>query len=98
MTSEDRYIQKRKIKAFYHSLAYRACRVFPIKRNRVTVVTFEGRGGFTCNPKYIVEEMHRRNPGLEIYWLVNDMEKQFPEYIKKLFGTEHITSQRQSSG
>lgn len=83
MTSEDRYIQNRKIKAFFHSLAYRVCRIFPIDRNRVTVVTFEGRGGFTCNPKYIVEEMHRRNPDLEIYWLVNNMEKQFPEYIKK---------------
>ncbi len=83
MTGEDKYIQKRKLKAFFHSLAYRVCRIFPIKRNRITVVTFEGRGGFTCNPKYIVEEMHRRNPEMEIYWLVNDMEKQFPAYIKK---------------
>ncbi|SKB66238.1 CDP-glycerol glycerophosphotransferase [Lachnospiraceae bacterium] len=83
MTSEDRYIQKRKSKAFFHSLAYRACRIFPIKKNRITVVTFEGRGGFCCNPKYIIEEMHRRNPDLEIYWLVNDMSKQFPSYIKK---------------
>ena len=83
MTGEERYIQKRKVKAFFHSLAYRICRVFPIKKNRVTVVTFEGRGGFGCNPKYIVEEMHRRNPDTEFYWLVNDMTKQFPSYIKK---------------
>ncbi|MBR2044524.1 MAG: CDP-glycerol glycerophosphotransferase family protein, partial [Agathobacter sp.] len=87
MSKEQAYIKKRKRQAFFNGLAFYACRIFPIKRNRISVCAFEGRSGFCCNPKYIVEEMHRRHPDYEFVWFVNDMEKQFPDYIKKVPNT-----------
>lgn len=87
MSSEQAYIRKRKVQAFFNSLCFYACRVFPIKKNRISVCTFEGKGGFGCNPKYIVQELHKRNPEYEFVWFVNDMDKQFPDYIKKVPNT-----------
>ncbi|MBQ5731952.1 MAG: hypothetical protein IIV59_02215, partial [Selenomonadaceae bacterium] len=58
-----------------------------MKKNRIAVCTFEGRGGFGCNPKYLVQELHRRNPGYEFIWLVNDINKEFPEYVHKVKNT-----------
>ena len=78
------YITKRRFQAFLHSMQFYLCRVFPIKKNRIAICTFEGRGGFGCNPKYIVEELHRRDLDVEIVWLVNDMAKEFPDYIRKV--------------
>jgi CDP-glycerol glycerophosphotransferase len=54
------------------------------------VCTFEGKGGFGCNPKYIVEELHRRNSNYKFVWFVNKdiiNEKQFPKYIRKVPNT-----------
>lgn len=81
---ENNYIRKRKAKAFLESLLYYIFRIFPIKKNRITVTTYEGRSGFCCNPKYIVMELHRRNPEVEFIWLVNAPDsKDFPDYIRK---------------
>lgn len=87
MSSEQAYIRKRKVQAFLNSLCFYACRIFPVKKNRISVCTFEGKGGFGCNPKYIVEELHRRNPDYEFVWFVNDMTKPFPDYVKKVPNT-----------
>ena len=78
------YLFYRKWIAFGTKFCFLLCRVFPIKKNRISVCTFEGKGGFGCNPKYIVEELHRRNPEYEFIWFVNDMDKEFPDYIKKV--------------
>lgn len=78
---EQIYILFRKIKALSNSICFYACRVFPIKRNRVVVCSFEGRSGFNDNPKYIIKELHSQHPELEIIWLVNRTGKQFPDYI-----------------
>ena len=85
--SEARYIAKRKIKAMLNSICFYVCRIFPIKNNLISVCTFEGKGGFGCNPKYIVQELHRRDPDYEFVWFVNDMNKEFPDYIKKVSNT-----------
>lgn len=87
MNKESRYILKRKIKAFFQSLPFYACRVFPVNKNRITVCSFEGRGGFGCNPKYIVQKLHELYPECEIIWFVNDISKIFPDYIKKVKNT-----------
>ncbi len=84
---ESIYIFYRKMKAFAASVVFHICRVFPVKNHRICVCTFEGKGGFGCNPKYIVEELHRRNPAYEFVWLVNDMEKNFPDYVRKVPNT-----------
>lgn len=86
--SEKIYIFKRKLKAFLGSLPYYVCRIFPIKKNKVVVWTFETKGGYACSPKYIAEEMLRRNELGEtewsIYWLVDDLNKDFPSQISKV--------------
>ena len=84
---EANYIRYRKIKAFGNKLCFLLCRIFPINKSRISVCTFEGKGGFGCNPKYIVEELHKRNPKYEFVWFVNDMSKQFPDYVKKVPNT-----------
>jgi len=83
---EIKYINMRKSKAFIESLAFYICRLFPIKKKLISVCTFEGKGGFGCNPKYLVHELHRQNPAYEFVWLVNNesWEKEFPNYIKKV--------------
>lgn len=85
--NEKSYIQYRKVKALGNKLCFIICRIFPIKKNRISICTFEGKGGFGCNPKYIVKELHRRNANYEFIWLVNDMQKEFPSYIKKVPNT-----------
>lgn len=85
--AEELYILKRKLKAFGNSIVFYLFRVFPIKKNLISVCTFEGKGGFGCNPKYVVQELHKRNPDYQFVWFVNDMAKEFPDYIKKLPNT-----------
>lgn len=89
--SETLYIGRRKIKAFFHGLAYYICRVFPIDRQKIVMWTFEGGGGYGCSPKYVAEELLKQNREgrgvYEIVWLVNDLEKEFPPEIRKVKST-----------
>ena len=68
-------------------------RIFPIDSKLINVCTFEGKGGFGCNPKYVVEELHRQHPELKFVWMVNDSswEKQFPDYVKKVRNSSLIS-------
>lgn len=89
--SETLYIAKRKIKAFMHGLAYYACRIFPVDKKKIVMWTFECGGGYGCSPKYVAEEILRSNregkTDYEIYWLLNDTEKEFPAEIRKVKST-----------
>lgn len=85
--TEELYILRRKVKAFANSLVFYICRIFPIKKNLISICTFEGKGGFGCNPKYIVQKMHELYPEYEYVWFVNDRAKEFPSYIKKVPNT-----------
>lgn len=87
---EEKYIQSRKRKAFFSSLLFYVCRIFPVNKKLISVCTFEGKGGFGCNQKYIVEELHKRNAEYKFVWFVNkDIydKKEFPSYIKKVPNT-----------
>lgn len=84
---EKQYINKRRRKAFRESLCFYICRIFPIKNNLISVCTFEGKGGFGCNAKPLVEKLHQKNDKYQFVWFVNDMNKQFPDYIKKVPNT-----------
>ena len=80
MTKEDRYIRRRlregrrQARAFYH------CRKYPMDPYKIVFCNIEGTVGYGCNPKYICEELRRRNvtrreAGEQPYnlvWLVND--------------------------
>lgn len=83
----DLYIFYRKCKAFAFRLRFYLCRVFPVRRNRITVCAFEGKRGFCCNPKYLVEELHRRNKNYEFVWFVNDPGTEMPDYVHKAANT-----------
>lgn len=85
--AEKMYILRRQVQAKFQSLCFLACRIFPVDDNLISVCSFEGRGGFGCNPKYIVEELHSRNPEYKFVWFVNDVSKEFPDYIQKVENT-----------
>lgn len=89
--SERIYIAKRKVKAFLHSLAYYICRIFPVDQNKIVMWTFEGDGGYGCSPKYVAEEILKRNrenrTAYKIVWLVNNATKEFPKGIEKVKST-----------
>ncbi len=80
--SEKQYIQYRKLKALGNQLVFMLCCIFPINRNKIAVCTFEGKGGFGDNPRYIVEELQKRNPKYQFVWLVNEPGHRFPDYVK----------------
>lgn len=88
--AEKKYIQKRRLKACMSRIPYYLCGLLPIKRKKIVFSAFEG-GGYCCNPKYIAEELIRRDNefgyGYEMVWLVNDLSKQFPPQIKKVKNT-----------
>lgn len=89
--SEEVYIVKRKAKAFCRSLAYIVCRIFPMKKNKVVFWTFEGTRGYCCNPKYIADEMIRRQregkAEFEMVWLTEQNDAEFPEEIRAVKST-----------
>ena len=91
INNEKIYILKRKFKAFLHSFIYYLFYIFPIKKNKIVMWTFEGAGGYGCSPMYIAEEILKRNKqgitNFEIVWLVNDLSKNFPPEIKKVKST-----------
>ncbi len=87
MNKEQSYIRKRIWKARFQSIPFYLCRVFPVRRKKIVFCCIEGTTGYSCNPKYIAEELMRRNKGYELVWLVNDMSKKFPGAIHVIHNT-----------
>lgn len=87
LSSEERYIRKRKRECYRTNLFYHLLRLFPINKKKIVFTTFEGDGGYCCNPRYIAEELLKKKEKFDIIWLVNNMEKQFPDGIKKVENT-----------
>lgn len=89
--SEKIYIAKRRIKAFGQGIAYFLCRFFPIDSHKIVMWTFECSGGYGCSPRYVAEEILKRNregrTDYQVVWLVNDMKKNFPPEIQKVENT-----------
>lgn len=86
-SSEEEYIRQRKKKAIRLSLKFLLMRVFPIRKRKIVFSAFEGDGGFCCNPRYIAEELHRRNHNYEMIWLVHNTSREFPGYIRAVRDT-----------
>lgn len=83
----EKEIRKRLKKSQKITLTHIIFRIFPIKKRKIVFTSFEGSGGYACNPRYIAEEFLRRNQSYELLWLVNDKSKQFPKGIKKVKNT-----------
>ncbi|SDA41710.1 CDP-glycerol glycerophosphotransferase [Butyrivibrio sp. INlla18] len=103
MDKEKRYVAKRKIKAFLYGIPYLLCRIFPIKKNKIVLWTFEGTGGYGCSPRYIAEGLLKQKKegknSFELYWIVKDISKEFPKEIHKIKDTTwnrafHMTTAR----
>lgn len=80
--NEKIYIAKRLLTAQMQSLWFYIFRIFPIKKKKIVFTCIEGTTGYSCNPKYIAEELIKRNEGYELVWLVDDMTKKFPKEIR----------------
>lgn len=85
--NERIYIAKRLVKAKLQSLCFYFNRIRPLKRKKIVFTTIEGTTGYMCNPKYIAEEMLRRNRGYDLVWLVNDPSKVLPPGIRVVKNT-----------
>lgn len=85
---EETYILKRRVKALLYSLLFYGCRIFPIEKDKIVFWSFEGTQGFCCNPKYIAEELIKRNlhndKKWRLVWLVDDDRQIFPKEIEKI--------------
>ncbi|WP_090549329.1 CDP-glycerol glycerophosphotransferase family protein [Pseudobutyrivibrio sp. OR37] len=85
-STEEKYIKKRKIKAFFYSFPFYICRVFPIQKNKIVLWTLEGNGGYSCNPRYIAEEILKRNAkgetDYDLVWITKKPSLSFPDGIK----------------
>lgn len=84
MKQEKLYLFKRKLKGFFVSCAYVVCWAFPVQKNKIVVCSIEGQSGYSCNPKYIVKKLIEQGKEYKIYWLVNDLTKQFPHEVVKV--------------
>lgn len=58
-----------------------ACRLFPIRRNKVVFANFIGKG-MGGSPKYIAEEILREGLGYDLVWLTEDKKARFPKGIR----------------
>ncbi len=85
--TENKYILKRKIKSILYSIPFYVFRICPINKKKIVFWTLEGAGGYSCNPKYIAEEIIKRNKvgetNFKLYWIVKNLDKEFsPEIVK----------------
>lgn len=60
---------------------YYAFRIFPIKRNKIYVRNFYGRG-YGDSPKYIIDYLIRNHPGFDVVWCVNSNDNDFPQGVR----------------
>lgn len=84
--AEKKYIAMRKRRAFFESLCFYICRIFPVRDSKIVLWTGEGNGGYCDSPKYIAEELLKREKEggrhYDFLWLTNHPEKEFPKNIK----------------
>lgn len=56
----------------------------PIQNNKVIVECYEGLS-YCCNPKYIVEGLHKTSGDIDIVWGVQNCPREgFPEYVRQV--------------
>lgn len=62
-------------------LLFYACRLFPIKKNKIVIDNYAGKG-FGDNGKYIALELLKRNNKYDIVWVTKDLKSCFPKGIR----------------
>lgn len=78
------------------------CQEIEIDNNKIVIDNFNG-GSYGCNPKYITEELLRRNKNYDIVWLVRSVKFEtqkgyFPERIRLVgYGTKQALKELASA-
>lgn len=62
---------------------YKLCRIFPIKKNKIVISSYFGKG-FGDNGKYIALELLKHPGEYDIVWLCKNMNESFPAGIRKV--------------
>lgn len=78
--AEQQKINQRTSKKRVKNKLYREFHKLPIQMNKVVCSNFHGKG-YGCNPKYIAEELRKKDSQLDIVWLVSG-DYDFPEGIR----------------
>ena len=78
----DDYVEIRRKQAKRLSIRFKLASLLPVNNKKIVFSTFEGDGGFCCNPRYIAEEIHNRDIDCKMIWLAHDITREFPEYVK----------------
>ncbi len=68
---------------FLYVCMYRFFGLFPIKKNKIFIVSYGGKG-YGDNGKYIVEALLSSGENYEIFWSVKDLNAEMPQGIKKV--------------
>lgn len=76
------YLLYRRVKGLGTSILFVIMRVFSIKKNKIVFTSIEGQSGYSCNPRYIAQEIINEGLPYDMYWIVNDISKPFPKEIK----------------
>lgn len=70
----------------------------PVNRKKVVFVCYNGKN-YSCNPKYIAEEMLHQALAYDMVWLLRDMEEYVPEPIRKVpFAGRHALYELATAG
>lgn len=80
--ADEKYIKMRIRKAKRLSALFRLLWLLPVNNKKIVFSSYEGDGGFCCNPRYVAEELHKRHPEYKMIWLLHDTSKEFPDYIQ----------------
>ena len=78
------------------------CAQMPIEENKIVIDNFNG-GSYGCNPKYITEELLKRNKNYDIVWLVKSVKNEtqkgyFPQGIRLVgYGTKQALKELASA-
>lgn len=75
---EEFYVRKTNIVTKFK---YFIMKYLPLKKNKIVFDDFYGRS-YGDNPKYIAEEIHRQDLKWDMVWMVNDVNVEYPSYIR----------------
>ena len=86
------YLLYRRVKGLGTSILFVIMRVFSIKKNKIVFTSIEGQSGYSCNPRYIAQEIINEGLPYDMYWIVNDISKPFPKEIKVIWNRAYHLS------
>lgn len=55
----------------------------PVQRNKIVFICYNGKN-YSCNPKYIAEEIMRQGLDYDLVWLIRDLKESVPSPIRKM--------------